>query len=144
VQNHSDIKSFGDVAKLNYLNQSELQAYQATKPGDAVLAVRLLPNDTTTVVLLVQGDSTGSASTAAQTLDQVQRTNGMVPANSAPGGVRVCEVPAKNGEKAKIRGHYSHNGVIVRMEEVGSDLNSIRQDFLNALDAELKVMPADG
>lgn len=141
---HNDVKTFGDVPDLKYLNDDELTSYQAVDPGEAKIAVRILDNDNQAILLLTKVGNIADATTEAGTLAQIQQNNGASKVDDAPDGIYVTEIDKKDKQPAQVRGHYVSGDVLVRIEVSGDTLTSVRKDFDTVLAAQTEVLPADG
>lgn len=141
---HDEVTQFSQVGGLNYLNSDELTAYQSAGANKVKLVVYHLDNGDQITVLMVQASSATAAQTAAEKLMQIQVTNGAQRDTTAPDGVFVTTIDAKDGQPAQARGHYSHGNVIVRIDVAGkTSLPQVKTDFASALNQQLTTLPAN-
>ncbi|MBP2340032.1 hypothetical protein JOF41_006210 [Saccharothrix coeruleofusca] len=138
------VTDFSAVPGLKYLLDTEAQLYTTAGASDTKLAQTALADNATGIVLIVQASDADAAATAASGLYDIQVSNGMTPATGAPKGVLVTEIDTKNGQAARVRGHYASEDLIVRIDVTGKDLATAQKNFQEVLDAQLEALAADG
>ncbi len=142
VNERKDITAFDSVPGLNYLTQDEITAYTDCGAGKTKLASTSMGEGFDGALLLVQVTDNAAAKTAAEQLAQIQVTNGMQLVSSVQ-GVNVTQVDAKDGNPARIRGHYASGKAVVRVDVTGPDLAATQQKFTEMLQAQLEVLPVN-
>jgi hypothetical protein len=141
-----DVKTFADVVarKPEPLTPEENDVYTAAGATNARMAVSTLPNSVNALVLTVQVPP-GNASTAVGKLTQLQMKYGLQTyTGTAPAGVKVTQIAKTTSGRALVRGHYMHNGTVVRVHVEGNDLAEVSRVFDEILAAQLDALPVTG
>jgi hypothetical protein len=142
----NEITSFANVEALNppYLTPNEMEAYKTAGGAKAKLWVASPAQGANITVMVVSATEEASATTCATDLQNVQITNGMEAVTTdVPAKVNVTQVPPKDGAPARIRGHYASTKYVVRVDVTAATIAEATTLFKDALDAQLKAMPAD-
>ncbi|WP_309110077.1 hypothetical protein [Saccharothrix sp.] len=144
VNQNKNVTAFSAVPNLKYLLDSEVQAYTTAGAGKAKLAQFTLDGGATGVILIVEASDATAANAAATALHDIQLGNSMTPFAEAPATVLAGQIDAANGGNARVRGHYGSEGLIVRVDVAAPNLAAAQKGFKEVLDAQLKVLKADG
>lgn len=144
VTQNKNVTAFTAVPNLKYLLDSETQAYTTAGAGKAKLAQLTLDGGVQGVILIVEATDATAANAAATALHEIQLGNGMTPFAEAPTTVLVGQIDAAGGGNARVRGHYGSEGMIVRVDVAAPALAAAQKGFKEVLDAQLKVLKADG
>ena len=144
VSTNKAVTDFSGVPKLNYLLESEAALYTTAGATKTKLTQFALDDGSKGIILIVQGSDATAAAAAALGLHNTQINNGMTQVTDGPAGVMAGQIDAKDGQNARVRGHYSSKDLIVRVDVAASSLAAARKHFDEALEAQLEVLPADG
>ncbi|NUT53643.1 MAG: hypothetical protein HOV94_41100 [Saccharothrix sp.] len=144
VSTNKAVTDFTGVPKLGYLLDSEIALYTSSGGTKTKLAQFTLDDGSKGIILIVQGTDATAAAAAALGLHNTQINNGMTQVTDGPAGVMAGSIDAKDGQNARVRGHYSSKDLIVRVDVAAPSLAAARKGFDEALEAELDVLPADG
>lgn len=144
VTQNKNVTAFTAVPGLKYLLDSETQAYTTAGAGKAKLVQFTLDGGAQGVILIVEASDATAANAAATALHEIQLGNTMTPFKDAPATVLVGQIDAANGGNARVRGHYGSDGMIVRVDVAAPTLAAAQKGFTEVLDAQLKVLKADG
>ncbi|WP_236790235.1 hypothetical protein [Amycolatopsis sp. GM8] len=138
------IKNFSQIPGLQYLTSAEISTYQSASAGDTKFVGRRLADGSRVLILLTKVSDPQTATSAASDLLGIQIRNGMARLTDVPDNVLASSVSAKNGNPAQIRAHYAHDDVVIRIEVNNADAQAAQADFTQVLNAQLKVLPANG
>ncbi|MER5261308.1 hypothetical protein ABTZ99_04380 [Actinosynnema sp. NPDC002837] len=138
------VTDFSGVPGLNYLLPTEAALYTTAGATKTKLSQFVMDDGSAGVVLIVQGTDATAAAAAALELHNTQLNNGMTQITDGPAGVMAAQVDVKDGQKARVRGHYSSKDLIVRVDASAATLALARKAFDQALKAQLEVLAADG
>ncbi|GAA0224244.1 hypothetical protein GCM10010492_23000 [Saccharothrix mutabilis subsp. mutabilis] len=144
VNQNKNVTAFSAVPGLKYLLDSETQAYTTAGAGKAKLVQFTLDGGGQGVILIVEASDATAANAAATALHEIQLGNSMTAYKEAPATVLVGQIDAVNGQNARVRGHYGSEGMIVRVDVSAPTLAAAQKGFTEVLDAQLKVLKADG
>jgi hypothetical protein len=144
VSTNKAVTDFTAVPNLKYLLDSEAALYTTAGATKTKLAQFTLDDGSRGIILIVQCTDAAAAAAGALGLHNTQINNGMAQVTDAPAGVMAGQVDAKDGQNARVRGHYSSKDLIIRVDVAAPSLAAARKGFDEALDAELEVLPADG
>ncbi|MBW4719538.1 hypothetical protein [Saccharothrix obliqua] len=144
VTQNKSVTAFSAVPNLKYLLDSEAQAYTTAGAGKAKLAQFTLDSGASGVILIVQASDDKAANAAALALHEIQLGNGMTVFKDSPTTVLTGQIDSANGSNARVRGHYGSDGMIVRVDVAAPNLTAAQKGFTEVLEAELKVLKADG
>ncbi|MBY8850447.1 hypothetical protein K7G98_19325 [Saccharothrix sp. MB29] len=144
VSTNKAVTDFSAVPNLKYLLDSEAALYTSSGASKTKLAQFTLDDGSKGIVLIVQATDTATAVSAAQGLHNIQVNNGMLEVADSPAGVSSGEVDAKNGQNARVRGHYSSKDLIVRLDVAAPTLAAAQKGYAESLEAQLEALPADG
>ncbi|KJK47630.1 hypothetical protein UK23_19860 [Lentzea aerocolonigenes] len=142
----TDITTFEQIEKLTppYLTPNEMEVYKTAGGARTKLFHASPAQGSTTTVMIVSATEETTASQCAVDLKNVQVTNGMEAVTTdVPDKVNVTQVPPKDGNPARIRGHYASKKYIVRVDVTGASVTEAMTIFKEAIDAQLKAMPTD-
>lgn len=145
-QERKDITTFEQISGLNppYLTPGEVNAYKTASSAKSKLVLATPAKGVSTTVMIVTASEAAAANNCAIELKEVQVTNGMTEVTSdVPAKTYVTQVDAKDGQPARIRGHYSSKKYVVRIDVTAPTLAEAMQQFKAAAEAQLKAMPAD-
>ncbi|HVV13490.1 hypothetical protein [Amycolatopsis sp.] len=144
TENYDTIKTFAQVPALNYLVSAEQSVYETAQAGDVRFVVRKLDDGSRVLMLLTKTNSATAAQNAVSQLLNIQIRNGAARLSNVPDGVMASYIDSKNGNPAQVRGHYSHDDVVVRIEvDNPNSVQTAETDFASILNSQLKVLPAD-
>jgi uncharacterized membrane protein len=135
------VHAFTDVVPLGFLTQEEVAAFQSGQPTTAYFSDTTSGNNKI-LVLVVQTDSSQSASSVAQQLTQLQINYQMQPRTGGPVGVSIQTADGAQGGPLR-RAEYSSGSYVVRIQVQGADPTTVDQKLTSVLNAQLKRLPAN-
>lgn len=144
VSTNKAVTDFAKVPDLKYLLESESALYTTAGASKTKLAQFTLDDGSKGIILIVQCSDAAAAAAGTVGLHNTQINNGMVQVTGTPSGVMAGQIDAKDGQNARVRGHYTSKDLIVRVDVAAPTLAAARKGFDDALDAELEVLSADG
>ncbi|MEV0677055.1 hypothetical protein AB0I60_11080 [Actinosynnema sp. NPDC050436] len=144
VTQNKSVTAFTAVPSLKYLLDNEAAAYTTAGASKAKLAQFTQDGNVSGVILIVESTDAKAAGAAALALHEIQLSNGMTVFKDAPTTVLAGQIDAANGQNARVRGHYASNNLIVRVDAAAPTLAAAQKGFTEVLEAQLKVLKADG
>ncbi|NKE55764.1 hypothetical protein FXN61_02575 [Lentzea sp. PSKA42] len=145
-QERKDITTFAQIEGLKppYLTPGEVNAYKTAGGAKSKLSLATPAKGVSTTIMIVTASENAAANNCALELKDVQTTNGMTEVTSdVPAKTYVTQVDAKDGQPARIRGHYSSTKYVVRIDVTAATLAEAMQHFKAAAEIQIKAMPAD-
>jgi hypothetical protein len=145
-QDQSGIASLTDVINNGLLTNDENAAYLTAGATGVRLVTSTLPNGARLWIMTARTASAPAAATAVTKLASLQVRYGMSTyTGTTPPGVQVTEVTPAAGASGTttIRGHYSHNRTVVRVQVYGPDATTVGKTFDEILAAQLSALPAN-
>ncbi|WP_084402035.1 hypothetical protein [Lentzea albidocapillata] len=145
-QERKDITTFTQIEALKppYLTPGEINAYKTAGGAKSKLSLATPAKGVSTTIMIVTASENAAANNCAIELKSVQETNGMEAVTSdVPAKTYVTQVDAKDGQPARIRGHYSSGKYVVRIDITAATLTDAMQHFKAAAEIQLKAMPTD-
>jgi hypothetical protein len=145
-QERKDVTTFAQIEALNppYLTPGEVNAYKTAGGAKAKLSLATPAKDVSTTVMVVTATENAAANNCAIELENVQVTNGMEEVTSdVPPKTYVTQVAPKDGQPARIRGHYSSTKYVVRIDVTAPTVAEAMKHFKEAAEIQLKAMPTD-
>jgi hypothetical protein len=140
----TDIKTFSDVEKGQFLTEAEKQVYRVAEAGKARLVESGLPDGSDALILTVEAASPSHAAAARDDLVKLQHDYTMKNyTGTTPPGVVATQFEKSDQYPAVIRAHYIHKNTIVRVQVSGSDLASISKTFDQIIALELGELSAN-
>jgi hypothetical protein len=145
-QERKDVTSFTQIENLKppYLTPGEITAYKTAGGAKSKLSLATPAKGSNTTIMIVTATDGVAANNGALELKTIQVTNGMQELTSdVPEKVNATQVDAKDGQPARIRGHYAHDKYIVRIDVTAPTAAEALAIFKAAAEIQLKAMPAD-
>ncbi|HEU5473189.1 MAG TPA: hypothetical protein VFV67_21300 [Actinophytocola sp.] len=136
------VETFADAAKANFLTTEEVAAYEEAGATKSRLTVARLPDQNHAYVFTSRAANPGAATTARDSLAQLQLNYGLQAMTGSPQGVLAAEVPKAADHPATIRAHYVHGSTTVRIQVYGDDIEQVREAFDQVLTEQLKALAA--
>lgn len=144
-QDQSGITSFQDVLSNKLLDPNENKAYQQADADKAKLATSTVSGTMHVSVMTVSTSSPEAAATAVQQLAAQQIRFGMTNyGGDTPPGVMIDQASRPNGQASVVRGHYSYQNTVVRVQVDGPSFADVSTLFDQVLQAQLALLPANG
>ncbi|MGZ3141499.1 SHOCT domain-containing protein [Lentzea chajnantorensis] len=145
-QERKDITNFTQIENLKppYLTPGEVTAYKTAGGAKSKLSLATPAKGANTTIMIVTATDEVAANNGVLELKTIQVTNGMQEITSdVPEKAGATQVDAKDGQPARIRGHYSSDKYIVRIDVTAASLTEALALFKAAAETQLKAMPAD-
>jgi hypothetical protein len=144
-QDQSGIGSFSDVLTQKLLTSDENTVYENAGATTTKLASSTVSGTMHVSVMTVRTASPEAAASAVAKLDSLQIRFGMKTyGGTTPPGVQITSLAPSGSTPATIRGHYSHDNTVVRIQVDGPSAINVGTLFDQVLQAQLAALPADG
>ncbi|MCE6997005.1 hypothetical protein LZG04_19670 [Saccharothrix sp. S26] len=140
VEDHSNITTFADAMKSNFLTAEEIAHYTTAGAGKARLAASRTSEGVHVLIFTAEATSPAAADTGRDSLHQQQLTYGMQEYPKSPKGVQSGQVEKNGQTPATIRGHYSAKSTIIRIQVNGDDLVKVASVYDDVLAEQLEVL----
>ncbi|ROP39258.1 hypothetical protein [Saccharothrix texasensis] len=144
---YDHVLAFHDVEELGFLNPAEAEIFTREGAGASRMTVSSKLPEGRVLVAVVRMADREAALRAADELDELQLSFGLVRRPAQDGVTRAVEVvpdpDSGPGAKATARAHYVHGDLVTRVEFNARSVEHLA-DFGSLLGKQLKALPADG